>query len=582
MPKKRAKEFALPLHGALGVHSRGSESRTGKRVKKDEDCPGTREDVLDEDEDNLDDEINDSANDNDQPEMETEDRGDQPKTHKTAEPPIKNEGKESAGPSGLGIESFFNLIFDTSLIKHLTDYINWRETLIPEHVKNAYSRKWRETTEADVKGFVGVVYLMGMLPKVSWKAYWRKEEGEEAPELTLLHKFLSRERYEQIISCFEEGSKPDLEPEDTPCEFALDPLVTLFCDLILQNSREQWKDSKVLVFDSSTTIIKPLSKDPVRSSRMKAYLVMDAKTGYILNCELGEEVEDALMIVDTACKLLSPFKDKSYEVFIGGDYTSNRLFSRLLEMNIKACGKISYQDIEAPKALKFELNALPAMVSRQYVFDRQTLGLWKDEKEIICLLSTIHYPKPSDSQKSKSPWTVSEENLTLNEMVSGYGLHMGNGNLFDKKMLEFSNSYILGSQKPNLIALYFMLEVAMVNSYIMYTQSLPEEVALSQREYRFKVIEKLHEDQKKPLEFAKKTMEDFARLEKIQNLSRLGRCSIVASGKCVICRICSIPKIKRVRTKYKCQTCQIPICIVGCYDYHRLMSEAHRFPVVKR
>ena len=103
----------------------------------------------------------------------------------------------------------------------------------------------------------------------------------------------------------------------------------------------------------------------------------------------------------------------------------------------------------------------------------------------------------------------------------------------------------------------------MINSYIIYSQN-PNHKKLGLKEFKAGVIQELL-----GLEI-ENTSYNYIDLE-----PRRKRACILGSfgeGKQLDCAVCSergmLAQTRRKRTSYFCKTCNIPVCVLDCYDKH--------------
>lgn len=507
-----------------------------------------------------------------------------------------------------GPARFFNLVFDSTIARNLAEWINANRKLIPEKKdKHPLARKWRDLGELEFRRFIGILFFIGAVKKPNLKEYWRVEPSIDSAEEPSIRRLMHRDRFEQILSSFPESSEDWVKPilgEQVATEMKPKPkgkhndavaVISDLCSGILENSKKNYNFSKVVSLDSSKVSIGPASAAAQvggkQSSQLRPFLLYESKTGFVLNCVMSrsETRENRQTMTETALRLLIPHKYDEFSVYIASSYTSNQLLAELLKHNIKACGKISFKDIDAPESFHHEINDLPSVVSRQYIIDSQTVGLWKDGKKVFCLVSTLHNPFNTNNTTANSnqlsieeisPYVVLKDRLTLDQMAKDYSTSVGLGNRFDERMLKFANTAAFRSRKLLLGVLYYYLEIAMVNSYLMYFESEKgNKDCLSQREYRIHVIENLSRNARRLMLIRNvKKSKESVQLEKIQLLSRSGRCFLVPNGSPAICKICCArPAVKKIKSSYKCHPCQLSVCAVGCYDSHRMFVEAQKF-----
>ena len=472
----------------------------------------------------------------------------------------------------------FYLIFDPVLIEHLSVLINSQKNR-PKHI--LHRQKWVDINDVEIKRFVGLLFFMGIERKSAIRDYWIVDE--EAYNVPSLGKLMSKERFDQIFSCFQGKARQKVTPKD------LEHL-KVAGEMILKNSRANYTNSKSISINYSHTPFQSSRKlihVSKSTNRLKVVLAVEPATGFVLNCEFLFANEGQKIPNETILHLLSPFKDSGFSVCMDSDFTSNELFLSLLKQGIKACGRIPLGEVQIPESLRAEIEALPNVACKQYVFCDQTLGIWRDGNETLCILSTCHCPQMTEAGKIPDQNQMIEETtslpaeaktLTLKEMVADFSANIGGVSEVDKRMSQYSSHQLFGGSESPVSIFYSFLEIAMVNSYLIHVKrrEFLNEKPLDHRSFRVEVIQALFGNT--PLSSLLvneiKNSKECNELGKVQKISNLSGCFLVISKKASVCKICSPqPAVKKVRTSYKCQTCEIAVCVVGCYDKHRRTAE---------
>ena len=121
------------------------------------------------------------------------------------------------------------------------------------------------------------------------------------------------------------------------------------------------------------------------------------------------------------------------------------------------------------------------------------------------------------------------------------------------------------------------MEMAMVNSYILYKKSMKIQNLPFLRHYDFRlgIIKNLI----KPFYSSNKKLNDFFIFDERKNefllksiKPEIDSCRLEYTGEkrlCMSC-YCSGNAPKKKFTEFKCKACEIPLCPEGCYDRHRI------------
>ena len=119
-----------------------------------------------------------------------------------------------------------------------------------------------------------------------------------------------------------------------------------------------------------------------------------------------------------------------------------------------------------------------------------------------------------------------------------------------------------------------LLELALTNSYILYKKRINDRKVLSQYNYRLSVVKELIT----PWRTTKKLLGTEERTLKRKNME--GENSVFSSTECQLdkrpdnkkkyCKLCSKSEDASSQTYYECKTCGVPVCVIKCYDLHRV------------
>lgn len=442
---------------------------------------------------------------------------------------------KSGGPV-LEAPEAFELIFDSNLLKFLLGEVNARHTVeIEKYAQNSHHRKWTEVTEIDLRQFIGLILFMAIDRKDKVNDYWTVTPSEDKFSI---RKLMSRERFQQIFKCFPGIVRKEKDRSET------EALINRFLGVILENSRKNYASSKDLTVGCCTVTFRAESGSNLSkllSSKFKACMATEAATGFMMSClvhNVKEEEGNLSSVGEIVARVLSPFEGQDFSAYMSADYSTGNLFHQLLEKGIKACGKIAVEHLELPGIVSSKIAALEENGCRKYTFNSMALGVWKFEKETLYVLSTVHYPcKLFDNMEVKQNSTLETMRIDYNENIDGV-------DKFIEMMSPYSNGQRNSTTYTPLENLYFLLEITMINSYIIYTKKMKEAgkgEILSQKDFRLKVIEHLFGGTELAVELTSKLKPD--------NTKKLAKeffvekedeeCCLVTNKKPKVCSICN-------------------------------------------
>jgi len=142
---------------------------------------------------------------------------------------------------------------------------------------------WRETNEGELKGFIGMLILMGLVKKTKLTSYWKQNDLLSTPFIADL---MPISRFFMIYHSL------CLRPLDNERNLSGIFKFSLMRDHVIENSQKEYQPRKELSLDES--IIPFCGKHswklympnkPIKYG-FKAYVLTEAKSGFVLNWQL--------------------------------------------------------------------------------------------------------------------------------------------------------------------------------------------------------------------------------------------------------------------------------------------------------
>ena len=210
--------------------------------------------------------------------------------------------------------------------------------------------------------------------------------------------------------------------------------------------------------------------------------------------------------------------------------------------------------------------------------DYLLLVCWKDSKP-VCVLTNIHGTSLKEvsrrvkkKRRQQHQTSQAREDIFIPEAIADFTMNMRGVDKFD----QFTSYYSFAhkSKRWYLRVATHLLELALVNTYILYKKSVVSGKPISQLDYRLEVIKELIT----PLRQSKKLTSTAEKSLKRKDME-VGETPI-SSNECYLdkivddkkkdCALCSRPPSARKQTHFQCRTCGLPVCVIKCYDQHRL------------
>ncbi|KAL4104361.1 hypothetical protein QTP88_019662 [Uroleucon formosanum] len=271
----------------------------------------------------------------------------------------------------------------------------------------------------------------------------------------------------------------------------------------------------------------------------------------------------------------------NFDVYTGksGDTTEKNLGARVvknfyplityLKLNgIYACGTVNMTRKHLPKFKDDKLFKQGDYDWRINQFSTSIIK-WKD-KRMVSLLSNFHDPMDTENvQRRAKDGTVST--IPCPKVLKDYNQNMNCVDKLDqnKKSCQIDRK----SHKWWHRIFFHFLDIAVVNSHIVYTQATGNKMTMKnfRREISGQLLNttiinkrKLKNTTKSPTEIKqfKPSVPDYIRLEKSSHQPKLS-----TRRRCARCST----KQKEVRTEWTCSICNIPLCITksrNCFSDH--------------
>uniref|UniRef100_A0A1A7YDT0 Pogo transposable element with ZNF domain b n=1 Tax=Iconisemion striatum TaxID=60296 RepID=A0A1A7YDT0_9TELE len=307
-------------------------------------------------------------------------------------------------PKNCDAIDFFNLFFSSELINLITKETNTHAKTC--RMLGSCPPDWVPVTTHDIKGFIGLVILMGIhnLPDLSHYWSWTHYDNSYA-----FYRAMSINRFKQIASniCMGNLITSELHGSSTPGDSlqvfrpmlkilggamwdAYQPNCSLTIDRALLPSLEE---------DSSDSKGNPKTQPQV-------WLLCDSKSGYChrffiqLGQKAGQDIGFAVVP-----ELMKDLKNKNHQLFMAKSLSSISLMQKLLDEGIYSCSSFPPPNPILPSELWAEGHLEKPGDFLQRQFGPLLATRWKDTKEMGCL-STNAAPGEPDTVWRRSPTKV--------------------------------------------------------------------------------------------------------------------------------------------------------------------------------
>lgn len=435
--------------------------------------------------------------------------------------------------------------------------------------------KWYDTSVEEMKAYLALQIAMGLCQKPSLEDYW----STFWITFTDFKRVMPRNRFE-ILQTFLHFN--DITKQIPKGQEGYDPLfkIQTLLDICESSYETVYQPKKCLAIDESMVKFKGriffrqyLPAKPTRWG-IKAFILSESDSGYCLRSKVYtgkhsfQREPGTLLTESVVTSLLDGYEDKGHIVYMDNFYSSPHLFSVLEEKNIGACGTVRANRVGMPNDLKPK--NLKLSKGDDPVFMRSgnlVACAWHDTKRLT-LLSTVN------------------TNLTIDKRIKSKGAVGGYRTIEKPVIAEQYNDCMAGVDRPDQLLGSYQFphkcfkwyhtlfhraqEIALVNGYIIYCKA-SESNKLDPVRFRQNVITGLLEDWE-PRQIKQGRPSNTPTPQRMTGQHFPGKYEDKKFKP--DCEVCSDRKNgKRHQTSYYCKQCNIPLCVVPCFErYHTLRN----------
>lgn len=187
-------------------------------------------------------------------------------------------------------------------------------------------------------------------------------------------------------------------------------------------------------------------------------------------------------------KLVEGLENKGHHVYCDNFYSSPTLFTDLRQAGFGACGTVRLNRLGLPMRIKSKAKMSRGKV--KVVVKRGILFLKWMDKRVVSMISTIHSTNTMVSIDRRTSLAVGgREQVQKPECVVHYNKYMGGVDLYDQLASYYSFEH--RTVKWWRRVFFHLLDTAIVNAYILYTQSTQSSRKLTHLEFRVELAKGL-------------------------------------------------------------------------------------------
>lgn len=379
--------------------------------------------------------------------------------------------------SGTNEVDFFKLFFTSDLVAAIAGFTNAYANL---HIaKFLYcgdkDGAWMETNLEEMYRFFALVLLMGLCKFPMIADYWSTKplfNGSWARAI-----IPSRTRFQgllcffKVVDCFSEDAADRLKKVRFIYEHMQQKCRTLF-----QPGQSISVDERVVRSKARFSFRQYLPKKPVKWGT-KVWALCDSKTSFCCNFSIytGQAVPgqaDVGLTQRVVQDLCVYSHNKGHVLYTDNFYTSGRLADALNQDGIQLVGTIRLNRVGVPELLRnvkhFDKHADRGCMRYERV-EKKLYVQWKDRRSVT-LLTTLHGANDSVMVDRNAKINGAHQVLHIQQpaCIHDYNQGMSGVDTFDQHIAAYR--VLRKTNKYWKTIAFDMLEVAVVNSYILFTQ----------------------------------------------------------------------------------------------------------------
>jgi hypothetical protein len=338
------------------------------------------------------------------------------------------------------------------------------------------------TDANEMKRFIGVCVMCGVSPSPKLSMHW--SFPTQNTEIAMAMPF---DRFELLLRCFHLNDNNKAKPhghKNFDKLFKVRPFldrVTKKLTDVYQPSREITLDETMISTKSRIDFLVFLKGKP-HPWGIKVVAVCEASTGYLCHPLIFTGKKHmSVSTVELSWNALSPFLDKHHVVVCDRFYTSVVLFERLLQRSTYAVGTILPSRAKFPSSLPDLASDLRRGESVSLVRDQRFVATaWHDSK-VVFGLSTAHsaHDNAVVSRRRKGDSTLI---LHCPDLLAFYNETKSGVDRFNAMMAAYHCG--IESHRWWLYVFFYLLEVVIINSFILDSQQPGERTYKTHAEFR--------------------------------------------------------------------------------------------------
>ncbi|XP_034029376.1 pogo transposable element derived with ZNF domain b [Thalassophryne amazonica] len=459
---------------------------------------------------------------------------------------------------------FFTLLFPSVLMELITNETN-------AHAKTCQyldgsQPDWVPVTIHEIKGFIGLVILMGIQNLPDLSHYWSWSHYDNS---YTFYRAMSYKRFKQIAANIRMGS---FTTDEYRCSSTSRDSLHIFRPMLDILGRAMWdvyRPNSCLTIDRALLPSLDDNSDHVRGkpkTQPQVWLLCDSKSGYCHHffIQVGEKAgEDPGFLV--VPQLMKDLQDKHHQLYLASSLASVPLMQKLLDKGIYTSCSFPQSSSIVPREL-WDSGALEKPGDfLQWQFGPLLVTRWRDTKEMGCLSTNAASGEP-DTVWRRSQTKVGGLDPIQRPMAFRLLQENMRGVDICKQLLACNPLGGIAHDRHWRSLFWFLVNLSIVNAFIVLRESRKEnppawvqDGLFTQVNFRKRLGNQLAKCAQKYLETMEMASSRGMRREVTELPVKQRHRLIKVSGIAKRCKNC-IPKNIRSETVYGCSVCKANLC----------------------